>query len=57
LVLALACLALVIAGRLALVATGLFPLGSFKQAFAIATGTAIAIGFAVYIGSKWRSFR
>jgi hypothetical protein len=53
--LALVCLALVVAGRIAVVTTGLFPLGSVKQVFAIVAGTAIAIGFAIYIGRRWRS--
>jgi len=55
--LALACLVFVIVGRIALVVTGLFPLNSFEQTFAIAVGTGIAASFAIYIGWKWRAFR
>jgi hypothetical protein len=55
--LALACLVVVVVGRIALVVTGLFPLHSFEQKFAIIVGTGIAASFAIYIGSKWRAFR
>jgi hypothetical protein len=55
--LALACLAVVVAGRIALVVTGLFPLDSFEQTFAITVGTGIAVSFAIYIGCEWRAFR
>jgi hypothetical protein len=55
--LALACLIFVVVGRIALVATGLFPVNSFEQTFAITVGTAIAASFAIYIGWKWRAFR
>ena len=55
--LALACLVVVVAGRIALVVTGLFPLDSFEQTFAITVGTGIAASFAIYIGCKWRAFR
>jgi|ERR1700683_1205002 hypothetical protein len=54
--LALICLAIVIAGRIALVATGLFPLHTFEQTFAIVVGTGIAVAFTIYIGWRWRSF-
>jgi len=40
-----------------LVVTGLFPLDSFEQTFAITVGTGIAASFAIYIGCKWRAFR
>jgi hypothetical protein len=46
-----------IAGRIALVVLGLYPMTSFKQSFAIVVGTTIAAVFAVYVGSKWRVFR
>ncbi len=46
-----------ILGRIALVIFGLYPLDSFRQTFGIAAGTAIAAGFAIYIGSKLKSFR
>jgi hypothetical protein len=55
--LALACLVVVVAGRIALVVTGLFPLDSFEQTFAITVGTGIAVSFAIYIGCEWRAFR
>jgi hypothetical protein len=43
--------------RIALVATGLFPIGSPIQIMSIGIGTAIAIAFAVYISMKWTVFR
>jgi len=46
-----------IIGRIALVATGLYPTNTLKQTFAMAAGTAIAAIFAIYIGLKWKSFR
>jgi len=55
--LALVLLVAVIAGRIAMVMTGLFPTDSFKQTVAIALGTSIAIAFAIYIGIKWKAFR
>jgi hypothetical protein len=51
------CLVLVVAGRIALVVTGLYPLTSFLQDFSIIVGTAIAIIFSAYIGMKWKSFK
>jgi len=55
--LAIALLAADVVGRIALVATGLYPTDSFEQTFAIITGTAIAAIFAIYIGWKWSTFR
>ena len=55
--LALACLVAVVIGRLALVATGLYPLNSFLQIFSIVVGTLIAVAFAIYIASRRRSFK
>jgi hypothetical protein len=55
--LALVCLVVVIVGRIALVATGLFPVSSFEPTFAIVVGTSIAAAFAAYVGSKWSLFR
>ena len=55
--LALACLIVVVVGRIALVVSGLFPLDSFEQTFAITVGTGIAASFAIYVGWKWRAFR
>jgi hypothetical protein len=40
-----------------MVLAGLYPLSSFSQTFAIVVGTAIAAFFAMYIGSRWKSFR
>jgi hypothetical protein len=45
-----------IVGRIAMVAMGLYPLGSWKQTFAIVLGTSIVAAFAVYIRLKWSSF-
>jgi hypothetical protein len=53
---ALACLALDVAGRIALVVTGLFPINTFRQTGAMVAGTTIVILFAAYIGSKWKQF-
>ena len=44
-------------GRIAMVKLGLYPVNSFRQAFGIVAGTAIAAFFAVYIGLKLKSFR
>ena len=54
--LAILCLAADVVGRVAMVLTGLYPVDSRAQTFAIVTGTAIVIAFAVYILSKWRAF-
>jgi hypothetical protein len=53
---ALGCLALDVVGRIALVATGLFPLNAFRQTGAMIAGTVIVIIFAFCIGSKWKQF-
>jgi hypothetical protein len=53
---AMACLAADILGRVAMVVTGLFPINSFFQTFAILAGTAIAAAFVLYVWSKWDSF-
>ena len=55
--LSMACLILVIIGRIALVLTGLYPLTSYLQDISIIIGTALAIIFSIYIGLKWRSFK
>ena len=44
-------------GRIALVATAIFPIGSPIQITSIGIGTAIAIVFAIYISMKWTVFR
>jgi hypothetical protein len=46
-----------IVGRITLVVTGLYPLNSPEQIIGIILGTAIAAIFAIYIGSKWNSFK
>jgi hypothetical protein len=45
-----------IVGRIAMVVTGLYPVDSLKQTFAIFLGTTIVAFFAVYIRLKWSSF-
>lgn len=51
------CLVIVVVGRISLVAFGYYPLNSFLQTFSIIVGTAIAIFFAIYVGTKWRYFK
>ncbi len=46
-----------ILGRIALVVAGLYPLNSLEQVIGIIGGTALAVIFALYIGSQWRVFR
>src|SRR5215471_550663 len=48
-ILATALLVMVIAGRITMVATGLYPLSSLRQAVAIILGTGIAAGFAILV--------
>jgi hypothetical protein len=55
--LAIAFLIADIAGRLSMIATGLYPLGSFRQTSAIILGTSLVAAFAVYIRFKWPLFR
>jgi hypothetical protein len=55
--LAIVLLAADIGGRVALVATGLYPTNSARNTFSIIAGTVIAALFAVYIGWRWKSFR
>src|SRR5450631_4941851 len=38
-----------VAGRIALVVAGLYPLNSIEQTFAVVVGTLIAIGFGIFI--------
>jgi hypothetical protein len=45
-----------IVGRIGMVVTGLYPVDSFKQIFAIILGTSVVAVFAVYIGLKWSMF-
>lgn len=41
-------------GRVGMVAAGLYPVDSFKQSFAIAVGTLIAVFFAIYIAVRMK---
>jgi hypothetical protein len=43
-------------GRIAMVLTGLYPVGFGLQTFAIITGTSIVVFFAIYIGLKLKYF-
>jgi hypothetical protein len=45
-----------IVGRIAMVATGLYPVDSFRQILAMILGTAIVAIFAIYIRLKWSFF-
>jgi hypothetical protein len=54
--LAIALLIADIVGRVAMVATGLYPLSSWKQTFSMVLGTSIVAAFAIYIRLKWSSF-
>jgi hypothetical protein len=54
--LAIVLLIAVILGRVSMVLVDLYPVGSFKQGFAILLGTSIVAVFAVYIRSKWSFF-
>ena len=40
-----------------MVVTGLYPIDSSKQAFAILLVTLIAVIFAIYIGPRWKAFK
>jgi cytochrome bd-type quinol oxidase subunit 2 len=46
-----------IVGRIGMAVTSLYPVDSDKQIAAIILGTSIVAIFAVYIGSKWSTFR
>jgi len=54
---AIVLLVVVVAGRIAMVVSGLYPIGTFRQAAAIALGTSIAAGFAIYVGIRRSAFR
>ena len=43
-----------VAGRIALVVAGLYPLNSIEQTFAIVVGTLIAIAFGIFIAMQWK---
>ena len=55
--LAIVLLVVVVAGRIAMVMTSLYPVGTFRQTAAIVLGTSIAAGFALYIGIRRSAFR
>jgi hypothetical protein len=55
-ILAIVLLVVVIAGRIAMVMRGLYPFETFRQAAAIALGTSIAAGFAIYICIRRSAF-
>jgi len=46
-----------VVGRVGMVVTRLYPLDSFKQTFAIVTGTLIAVFFAIYIAVRLKVFK
>jgi hypothetical protein len=46
----------VIVGRIGMVVTGLYPVDSLKQIFAMVLGTSLVTVFAVYIRLKWSFF-
>jgi len=54
---AIGCLTADVVGRLAMVATGLYPTSSVKQVFAIVVGTALAALFAFCVWHKRDSFQ
>ena len=53
---AIFCLGLDVAGRIALAAAGLYPLNDVQQIVAMAAGTLLAAGFAIYLWSKRARF-
>lgn len=55
--LAVLLLVAIVAGRVALVASGLIPIHSLRQLVSIAAGTSIVALFALYIGWRWPEFR
>jgi len=54
---AVACLVVAVVGRIAMVVSGIFPLDSFEQIFAMTVGTGIVAFFAAYIGWNWQAFK
>jgi len=55
--LALVLLVLVVAGRLSMAVTGLYPLNTPRQTAAMIAGTAIAAGFAIFVALQRSAFR
>ena len=56
-VLAIVLLLMVVAGRISMVMTGLYPVNTFRQAVAMILGTSIAAGFAIFIALQRSAFR
>jgi len=57
LILTIVLLIVVVAGRISMVVTGLYPIEAPRQAAAMVLGTAIAAGFAIYVGVRRSAFR
>jgi len=53
---ALVCLGLDVAGRIAMVICGFFPVATLRQLAGIIAGTVIVIGFGVYLWSRRQCF-
>jgi drug/metabolite transporter (DMT)-like permease len=53
---AVGCLIVIVVGRILMTVAGLYPVTSIRQVLAMAGGTSIAAGFAVYIGMKRSAF-
>lgn len=51
---AIGCLLLVVVGRVTMIVTGLYPVGTSKQIVAMVAGTSIAAAFVIYIGFRMR---
>jgi hypothetical protein len=49
-ILAMLCLVAVVIGRVAMVQEDLYPIDTLAQVISIVIGTAIAVGFAIYVG-------
>ena len=47
----------VVAGRIALVAGGFYPLSSLERTFAVVAGTAVPLAAAMFIATRWRSLK
>ena len=56
-ILAITFLVVVVARRISMVMTGLYPVETLRQTAAIVLGTSIAAGFAVYTGIRRSAFR
>jgi hypothetical protein len=55
--LALVLLVIVVGGRLFMIGTGFYPLNTLRQTAAMIAGTAIAVGFAIFIALQRSAFR